>query len=74
MQARKACRIRIGKTTYCDIIGLNWHTPKKGTDIHTATLDINPSFLKKNEDYLLQLKTERVIFNPDTENPELKRN
>jgi hypothetical protein len=47
--------------------------PPKDTDIHTVTLYINPILQKEYEDYLLQLKPERVIFNPGTENPELQK-
>jgi len=47
--------------------------PPKDSDIHTVTLYINPSLQKEYEDYLLQLKPKRVIFNPGTENPELQK-
>jgi len=38
---------------------------------HTITLYIGPKHLSAYFDYILQLKPERVIFNPGTENPEL---
>jgi predicted CoA-binding protein len=41
------------------------------TEIHTATLYLSQRNQAPYEDFLLQLKPERVIFNPGTENPEL---
>ncbi len=40
-------------------------------DIHTITLYINPLLQKKYLNYILNLKPERIIFNPGTENEEL---
>lgn len=40
-------------------------------NVHTVTLYINPSVQKMYYDYILDLKPQRVIFNPGTENPEL---
>lgn len=49
---------------------------KKGSvefdNIHTVTLYLNPQNQKPLYDYILSLKPKRVIFNPGTENPELK--
>jgi predicted CoA-binding protein len=45
--------------------------PAHETDIDTVTLYINPTFQKSYYDYLLELKPNRIIFNPGTENPEL---
>ena len=39
------------------------------TDIDTVTLYVNPIIQKSYEDYILELKPRRVIFNPGTENP-----
>jgi predicted CoA-binding protein len=41
--------------------------------IHTVTLYINPTIQKSYYDTLLQLKPRRIIFNPGTENSELKK-
>ena len=40
-------------------------------NIHTVTLYINASVQKMYYDYILNIKPQRVIFNPGTENPEL---
>lgn len=40
--------------------------------IHTITLYINPSIQKKYYEYILALHPKRIIFNPGTENHELK--
>jgi len=40
-------------------------------DIHTVTLYLSAKFQPEYYDYILELKPERVIFNPGTENPEL---
>lgn len=39
-------------------------------NIHTITLYLNPQRQKEYYDKILELKPERVIFNPGTENPE----
>lgn len=41
-------------------------------DVHTVTLYLGPQNQKDWYDYLLELKPERVIFNPGTENDELQ--
>jgi predicted CoA-binding protein len=41
------------------------------SNINTVTLYLNPQRQKAYYDYLINLKPERVIFNPGTENPEL---
>ncbi len=41
------------------------------TGVHTVTLYINPSRQPAYYDYLIELKPERIIFNPGTENTEL---
>lgn len=41
------------------------------SEIDTVTLYLNPKRQKAYYDYLLDLKPERVIFNPGTENPKL---
>jgi uncharacterized protein len=44
--------------------------PLSGVD--TITLYINPSIQKEYYNYILEVKPQRVIFNPGTENPELE--
>lgn len=41
-------------------------------DVDTVTLYINPQRQKEWYDYLLSLQPRRIIFNPGTENQELK--
>lgn len=41
-------------------------------DIHTVTLYIGPQRQPQYYDYILHTKPKRIIFNPGTENPELK--
>jgi len=41
--------------------------------IDTVTLYINPALQKEYYDYLIHLHPRRIIFNPGTENPELKK-
>jgi len=43
------------------------------SDIDTVTLYVNLSIQKSYEDYILQLKPRRVIFNPGTENPTFEK-
>lgn len=43
--------------------------PFEGVD--TVTLYLNPMNQRQYYDYIVDLKPERVIFNPGTENPEL---
>ena len=59
---------RHGKVAGLDII-LD-HPPVE--DVHTVTLYINPARQPAYYDYVLQLKPQRVIFNPGTENPEFE--
>ncbi|MFI5217924.1 MAG: CoA-binding protein [Bacteroidia bacterium] len=40
-------------------------------NLHTITIYLNPVNQKEYFDYIIQLKPERVIFNPGAENPEL---
>jgi len=55
-----------------NIVGVNIETSLiKYTDIHTITLYLNPQRQKNFYDYILSLKPQRVLFNPETENPEL---
>ncbi len=42
-------------------------------DIHTITLYINPEIQKKYYEYILKLKPKRILFNPGTENDELRK-
>lgn len=39
-------------------------------NVHTVTLYINPKIQEEYMDYILELKPERIIFNPGTENQE----
>jgi uncharacterized protein len=41
-------------------------------DIDTVTLYLNPKLQEQYYDYILNLKPNRIIFNPGTENVELK--
>ncbi len=49
----------------------------KGTpqvnDVHTVTLYLGPARQKQYYDYILSLNPRRVIFNPGTENQELRQ-
>jgi len=61
--------IRPGK-----IAGLPIHTERpKVEDLHTVTLYLHPRHQKEYEDWLLELKPRRIIFNPGAENPSLAR-
>lgn len=42
-------------------------------DVHTITLYLNPNNQKEYYNYILSLHPKRVIFNPGTENSELKQ-
>ena len=42
-------------------------------DIHTVTLYINPKRQEEYYNYILSLSPKRIIFNPGTENPVLKK-
>jgi len=42
-------------------------------DVDTVTLYLNPNNQKPHYDYLLMLNPRRIIFNPGTENEELRR-
>jgi len=43
------------------------------TDIHTVTLYISPSKQQPLYDYIIKTNPQRIIFNPGTENEELKK-
>jgi predicted CoA-binding protein len=47
--------------------------PDKIPDLDTVTLYLNPSNQKEYYDYIISLQPQRIIFNPGTENPELKQ-
>lgn len=42
-------------------------------NIHTITLYINPEIQKNYYEYIIKLMPKRIIFNPGTENDELKK-
>lgn len=42
-------------------------------DLHTITLYINPQIQREYYGYILSLRPQRIIFNPGTENEELKK-
>jgi hypothetical protein len=42
-------------------------------DVHTLTLYVGPDNQRPWYDYLLDLKPERIIFNPGTENREFEK-
>ena len=41
--------------------------------IHTVTLYLRPELQQPLYDYIFSLRPQRIIFNPGTENPELKQ-
>jgi predicted CoA-binding protein len=41
-------------------------------DVHTVTLYLSEKYQNEYYDYILSLKPQRIIFNPGTENEELK--
>ena len=43
------------------------------TDVDTITLYLNPTNQEEYYDYILDLKPQRIIFNPGTENPILSQ-
>ncbi len=45
--------------------------PTLWPNVATVTLYLNPALQKSYYQYLMQLKPQRIIFNPGTENPEL---
>lgn len=47
--------------------------PVETDEVDTVTLYLNPSRQKPYYDYIMQLSPKRLIFNPGTENPELKK-
>lgn len=46
--------------------------PKEIDDLNTVTLYIGPQRQPEYYDYIINLKPNRVIFNPGTENPEFE--
>lgn len=42
-------------------------------DVHTVALYLSPENQKQYYDYIISLKPKRIIFNPGTENEELKQ-
>ncbi|MBS1749373.1 MAG: CoA-binding protein [Bacteroidetes bacterium] len=42
-------------------------------DVHTVTIYLNPGNQRQYYDYILSLHPRRIIFNPGTENNELKQ-
>ena len=51
---------------------LNIHDLPKINDVDTVTLYINPKRQVDWYDYILSLSPKRIVFNPGTENQELK--
>jgi uncharacterized protein len=60
--------IRAGKVAELDIVLDRPHL--QGTD--TVSIYLNPQSQKDWYDYIIGLHPKRIIFNPDTENPELE--
>jgi len=59
-----------------DVLGreiLNIYDKPEIEDVDTVTLYINPQRQKEWYSYLLSLHPKRIIFNPGTENQELKK-
>jgi predicted CoA-binding protein len=46
---------------------------KQISDLHTVTIYLNSNLQKQYYDYIISLKPKRIIFNPGTENYELKK-
>ena len=77
-----AVRMLLQHKHHVDAIGLREGTTEgikihKGKtdlqDIHTITLYLNPTNQEPYLQYMVDLKPERVIFNPGTENPRLQQ-
>lgn len=57
-----------------EVVDVTIETEKVNFDnIHTVTLYLNPERQKDYYDYIISLAPERIIFNPGTENSELKK-
>lgn len=57
-----------------EVMGYKIHPqPVPWKDIHTITMYINPQRQEEYYEYILSLKPKRIIFNPGTENPTLKK-
>lgn len=58
-----------------EVLGIEMIPPKTkiDEDIHTVTLYVNPMLQKEYYDYIIDLKPNRVIFNPGTENEEFSQ-
>lgn len=56
-----------------EIRGIEIHSTEVPVeDVHTVTIYLNASRQIEYYDYILRLKPKRIIFNPGTENDELK--
>jgi predicted CoA-binding protein len=56
------------------VAGLAIHTDRPvDADVDTVTLYVGPQNQPAWYDYILDLKPNRIIFNPGTENPELEK-
>ncbi|MFT3946410.1 MAG: CoA-binding protein [Agriterribacter sp.] len=56
------------------VAGVQIHKePQPITDIDTVTLYLNPENQKQYYNYIVSLHPKRIIFNPGTENEELKK-
>ena len=65
--------IAIGlKTGEIDGVKIQTGFPKIEAGVDTVTLYVGPQHQPPYYDYVLNLKPERVIFNPGTENPEFE--
>ncbi|MEX2597337.1 MAG: CoA-binding protein [Salibacteraceae bacterium] len=62
--------IRKGEIDGVEII-TQW--PDQIQNLDTITLYIGPQNQPEHYDYLIGLKPKRIVFNPGTENPELKK-
>jgi uncharacterized protein len=71
LQTRKIPFVAIGRREdAADGIHILTGSPEIKEQIHTVTMYMNPHNQKPYYDYLLNLKPERIIFNPGTINPE----
>jgi uncharacterized protein len=65
--------IALGKHTgKIDDLSILTGTPQLN-NIHTVTLYIRPGIQQTLYNYIIELKPDRIIFNPGTENPEFEK-
>jgi predicted CoA-binding protein len=60
------------QTVVADVVVHKGLTIEKIENIHTVSLYLSPSNQTPYQDFILALKPQRVIFNPNTENPDFQ--